>query len=113
VGASTEVASMQEASMEVASTEPALGAVAASPGAVVAGAAAAGDGVDRLLQLASASASRVRPPGAQVGVGIKVGIKAGIKVGDGAAPGRVMLPGTAAARSGVEPGPVGDGVLCP
>jgi hypothetical protein len=86
----------------------AVGAVATSLGAVVVGVVAAGDGVHRLSQPAWASASRVRPPGTQVGVGTRVGIKAG----DGGAPGRAMLPGTAAARSGVKSGPVGDGVLC-
>jgi hypothetical protein len=81
-----------------------LGAAAGWLGAVALGAVPVGDGARRLSPLAWASALRVRPPGAQVGVGIKVG--------DGAARPRVMRPGTAAVRSGVEPGPAWDGGWC-
>jgi hypothetical protein len=95
VGASTAVASTGEVFAEEASTElvltevlpavgaPSLGAVvvgavATSPGVVVVGAVAAGDGVHRLSQPAWASASRVRPPGTQVGVGIRLESRLGM-----------------------------------
>src|SRR5690349_15756853 len=111
---------MPVASTEVVSIEVLLAGVAArSPGAEAAGAevalvgglqvrvVAAGDGVRRLSQLAWDSGSRARPLGTLVGVGIRAGV--GIKVGDRAP---VMPLGTVAAvRSGVESGPVEDGVL--
>jgi hypothetical protein len=107
---------VEEVSTELVSTEvlPAgdgaavvwLGVVAALAGGPLAGVAEVGDGVHQPWRLAWALASRARRPGTQVGDGIRVGV--GIKVG--AVPAPVLLPGTAAARSGSESGPVGDGV---
>jgi hypothetical protein len=79
-----------------------LGVVVALAGGALDGVVEVGDGVHQLWRLAWALALRARRPGTQVGAGIR----------DGAVPALVMRPGTAAARSGVESGPVGDGVPC-